>query len=222
MITKLPNWIEYGAFLLAAIAGFVNSVGLLGLDHVALSHVSGTTSLFGVAIFEGAMTDAGLLAALLCAFFLGSVISGLVVRDTALRLDRRYDTALMVEALLILVAYGLLSAGSPFGHLAAAMACGVQNALATTYSGAVVRTTHLTGIFTDLGIMVGSFLRGETFGKRKAILFLLIIGGFVAGGAAGAWLFGLFGFGALLAPALMCAALALAFRVYRAAQLTGR
>ncbi|WP_156312572.1 DUF1275 family protein [Marinagarivorans algicola] len=59
----------------------------------------------------------------------------------------------------------------------ASSACGLQNALITIYSGAVIRTTHTTGIFTDLGIMLGSKLRGEPFDKRKALLFLVIICG---------------------------------------------
>ena len=66
----------------------------------------------------------------------------------------------------------LLSSGSFYGLLLASAACGLQNALATTYSGAIVRTTHVTGIFTDLGIMLGAIFRGQTLDYRKAKLFL--------------------------------------------------
>ncbi len=90
----------------------------------------------------------------------------------------------------------------------------MQNALATAYSGAVVRTTHLTGIFTDLGILMGSVLRGKEFDKRKGILFTLIIIGFVIGGMCGSILFGLMKFNALLVPGVMCLVLALAYRLY--------
>jgi uncharacterized membrane protein YoaK (UPF0700 family) len=41
------------------------------------------------------------------------------------------------------------------------MACGLQNAMATGYSGAVIRTTHVTGIVTALGIAVGLAARRE-------------------------------------------------------------
>lgn len=50
MITKLPRWVEYGAFLLALLAGTVNAIGLLGFQHQAVSHISGTVTLLGTSI----------------------------------------------------------------------------------------------------------------------------------------------------------------------------
>lgn len=47
MISKLPRWVEYGALLLAGLAGSVNAIGLLGFQHQAISHISGTMSLLG-------------------------------------------------------------------------------------------------------------------------------------------------------------------------------
>ncbi len=70
-----------------------------------------------------------------------------------------------------MVAFYFLSRGVAIGQLAASAACGLQNAMATTYSGAIVRSTHLTGIFTDLGLMLGGKLRGNPVDKRKLMLF---------------------------------------------------
>ncbi|MDY6889953.1 MAG: DUF1275 domain-containing protein, partial [Pseudomonadota bacterium] len=47
MLTKLPKWVEYGAFTLAFIAGIVNAIGLLGFEHQAISHLSGSVTLLG-------------------------------------------------------------------------------------------------------------------------------------------------------------------------------
>ncbi|HAI90280.1 MAG TPA: DUF1275 domain-containing protein, partial [Alcanivorax sp.] len=47
MLTRLPRWVEVGAFLLAFLAGSVNAVGLLGFSHQSVSHLTGTTSLLG-------------------------------------------------------------------------------------------------------------------------------------------------------------------------------
>uniref|UniRef100_UPI002E245368 YoaK family protein n=1 Tax=Marinobacter sp. OP 3.4 TaxID=3076501 RepID=UPI002E245368 len=113
-------------------------------------------------------------------------------------------------------AFYLLSGGSFYGMFAASAACGLQNAMATQYSGAVVRTTHLTGIFTDLGIMLGAFLRGEGFDRRKALLFLIIISGFIAGGTLGAVLFEALRFKSLLVPGTVCLVLAGCYRLYSA------
>ena len=79
---------------------------------------------------------------------------------SALRLGRRYGVALSVESLMLFAAIPLFRHQHLAGPLLAAMACGLQNAMATTYSGAVVRTAHLSGMFTDLGIMLGHWLFG--------------------------------------------------------------
>ncbi|WP_108484790.1 YoaK family protein [Oceaniglobus ichthyenteri] len=218
MITKLPRWIEFGAFLLAFIAGLVNVIGFLGFDRLAISHVSGTATLLGAALYDPSLSSTSHLAGVLVSFLLGAAISGFLLRGSALTVSHHYDTALMTEAALFFIAYLLLAKGSIFGYFAAATACGVQNALATSYSGAIVRTTHLTGIFTDLGIMIGMMVRGQTFDRRKAVLFLLIISGFLIGGIGGAFLFQSVAFKALLVPAVLCVALAFSFRRYRKRQ----
>ena len=214
MISRLPKWIEYGAFVLAFVAGGINAIGLLGFEHQSVSHLSGTATLLGTSILDASFETSLHLGGVLSAFFIGAAFSGFLLHSATLKLGRHYDTALIMESALIFTALYLLSKGSFYGHFAASAACGIQNALATTYSGAVIRTTHLTGIFTDLGIMLGSVLRGETFDKRKAMLFMLIIIGFILGGTFGAYLFGLFNFKALVAPGCICLVLAACYRLY--------
>lgn len=214
MLSHLPKWIEYSAFILALIAGYINAVGLISFEHQAVSHVSGTATLFGTSVLAGDWRSGVHLGGVLFAFFLGASVSGFLLNSESLKLGRHYDTALTLEAMLILLAFYLLTHDSYYGHFAASAACGLQNALATRYSGAVVRTTHLTGIFTDLGMMLGAVLRGEVFDRRKAILFLIIITGFISGGVLGALLFNTLQFKALLVPGGTCLLLAVMYRVY--------
>lgn len=214
MISKLPKWVEIGAFILALVAGCVNAVGLLSFEHQAVSHLSGTATLLGADLMHGNSLGALHLLGVLLSFLVGSGIAGFLLHSSALKLGRHYDTALLIEAGLLLGALWLLFNGSGYGHFLASAACGLQNALATTYSGAIVRTTHVTGIFTDLGIMFGRFFRGEELDKRKAKLFGLIIFGFILGGLSGAWLFAKFSFSALYVPSIICILLALTYRVY--------
>ncbi|MDG3087972.1 YoaK family protein [Vibrio hannami] len=214
MISKLPKWVEYGAFILAFIAGNINVIGLLGFEHQAVSHISGTVTLVGSSLFESSYTHTFHLLGVLLAFYLGASVPGYLVHGTTLKLGKHYDTVLFAEAILIFVAFYLLSSGSQLGHFAASAACGMQNGLATTYSGAIVRTTHLTGIFTDLGLMLGARLRGNKFDKRKAILFLFIICGFVSGSVLGAFLYKTLQFKALLVPAIFCLVIATIYRTY--------
>jgi len=213
VISQLPRWIEYGAFTLAFLAGSVNAVGLLGFQHQAVSHLSGTATLLGAELLnhQGFTLH---LAGVILSFLLGAVISGFLISSPSLKLGRHYGSLLFIEGVFLIIAIYFLNQGSFLGHYFASLACGLQNALATRYSDAVVRTTHVTGIFTDLGIMLGAALRGEKFDKRKAILFLLIITGFISGGTFGASLYNKYHFMALAAPALICFALAAFYPLY--------
>lgn len=216
VITKLPRWVEYGSFILAMVAGLINSVGLLGFKHQSISHLSGTATLLGTGIVNSSVNDGVHLVFILLSFVVGAAISGYFVRGGALQLGRNYSGLLYLEALFLFSAVYFLTKGSINGHYLASAACGLQNALATTYSGAVVRTTHLTGIFTDLGIMLGAQIRGEEFDRRKALLFILIITGFIFGAAVGAYLFNTLSFQALFVPASICLLLALSYSAYKA------
>lgn len=213
MISKLPRWVESGAFLLALLAGTVNAVGLLGFSHQAVSHISGTVTLLGTSLASLDQQAIHLLFILL-SFLLGSIISGVFIESTALKLGRRYGVALCLESILLLIAFWLLKHDNQMGQYFASAACGLQNAMLTTFSGAIVRTTHMTGIITDLGLMIGAKLRGQQFDYRKAKLFIFIFIGFLSGGLVGAHLYSLFQIGALLCPVLLSALLAVTYWVF--------
>lgn len=212
---QLPRWVWIGAITLACIAGMVNVIGYLGFEHVAVSHATGNTSLLGAALSMNDWRAVGHLWGMLIAFSLGAAISGMIIQDSTLNLGRRYGVALTLEALLLLAAIPLLKHQHVFGAMLMAMACGLQNALATTYSGAVVRTTHLTGMFTDLGIGLGHALRGMPLPMRRLTLSGLIISGFLGGSIVGAWLFRQYDYYALLAPAGLTGSAGIGYVAYR-------
>jgi len=214
LLKRLPRWIEYGAFILAFSAGCINAIGLSGLSHQAISHLSGTATLVGSAIVNTNVTLMLHFVLILLSFLVGAALSGLLLSGRSIKSGRPYDSLLVIEAILLILAMVLMHKGSLYGHFLASCACGIQNALATTYSGAVVRTTHVTGIFTDLGLMLGAKLRGEPLDNRKAILFVLIILGFILGGVLGTFLFSHYAFLALSAPVMICLILALSYRIY--------
>jgi uncharacterized membrane protein YoaK (UPF0700 family) len=214
VITKLPRWVEYGAFILALVAGLINSIGLLGFKHQSISHLSGTASQLGTGIINADLLEILHLIFILLSFVIGAAISGFYLRSGAIKLGRNYSGLLCVEAVFLFCSMYFLLDDSLYGHYLASAACGLQNALVTTYSGAVIRTTHVTGIFTDLGIMLGAKLRGDPFDRRKALLFILIILGFVTGGSIGAYLFNFLTFFALAIPAGICLLLALSYSIY--------
>jgi len=215
MAERLAPWVWVGAGALAAVAGIVNVVGFLGFQHQAITHLTGNTSLLGAALAAGDLRGAGALLAAIAAFVAGAALSGLIVQDSTLRLGRRYGIVLALEAALLCAAVPLFEQGRFAGIVCAAIACGLQNAMATTYSGAVVRTSHLSGMFTDLGIMLGHAARRMPVQKRRLWLCVLVIACFFAGGVGGAWLFAAIGYAALYVPAALTGGTGIAYVAYR-------
>ncbi len=220
MISKLPRWVWSGAWALAFIAGIVNVVGLLGFEHQAITHLTGTTSMLGAALAAGEGAAVLHLAAILGAFISGTVLSGFLIQDSTLKLDRRYGVALFLESLLLCAAVAFLNRRSDVGLYLASGACGLQNAMVSTYSGAVVRTTHISGMFTDLGIFLGHALRGLPVDPLRVRLCWVIISAFFSGGVAGALLFPHLGHATLLIPAALTGLTALAYVLYRTRRRT--
>jgi uncharacterized membrane protein YoaK (UPF0700 family) len=202
MLTKpIPFWVGAGAMALAALAGCINAVGFLGAHHQALSHLSGTVTNFGADMARGEWPLAAHAGLVLVFFFLGCVASGMIIRHSTLRAGRRYGVALCVESALLFGAHYFLRHDAFSGDYLAAMACGLQNAMATSYSGAVVRTTHMTGIVTDLGIAIGLTARGERADWRRMRLYLVLLAGFFCGGILGSLSYVRIGYDTLLYPA---------------------
>jgi uncharacterized membrane protein YoaK (UPF0700 family) len=214
MIDKLPKWVEAGGFFLALNAGFINAIGLLGFRHQAVSHLTGTSTFLSLEIYNGNSAEAIHLLLVITSFVIGAAFSGLVIGNTALQLGRRYSLALMIESLLLLAAFYFLNGGSNLGQLLASAACGLQNAMTSTYSGAVVRTTHVSGLFTDLGVALGLRLRGQRADRRRIILYLTLIAGFIAGGVVGSLCFAHYRFAAMLVPCLLAAAISISYFIY--------
>ncbi len=198
-----PRWITAGGFTLACGAGCVNAVGFLGAHHQALSHISGTVTTLGIEVAQADWRLAQNAFLVLGCFFLGCVISGLITRRSTLQLGRRYGIALMCEAGLLFAAVLEYRRGAFAGDYLAAMACGLQNAMVSSYSGAVIRTTHVTGIVTDLGLAVGMAVRRESIDWRRMRLYLVLLAGFLGGGLIGAFLYGRHGYDTLLFPAAL-------------------
>lgn len=215
VISKLPQWVWAGGWILSFIAGVVNVVGILGFGHEGITHLTGNTSRLADALARWSGPDALHITALIGAFVIGTVVSGFVIQDSALQMDRRYSVALLLESALLFVAVPLLKHRSPFGSYAAACAIGIQNAMASTYSGAVIRTTHVSGMFTDLGISLGHAVRGLPVNKKRVWLSFVVISGFLAGGVAGAVAFRFFDYAALLFPASLTALAAIVYAAYR-------
>ncbi|MGV3772356.1 MAG: YoaK family protein [Verrucomicrobiales bacterium] len=205
-------------------AGIVNAIGFLGFQHQGVSHLTGTTTLFGMAIAghnSGALIH---LAGIAFFFLMGATLSGFVIQDSALRLGRRYGAALLIESVLLAISAPLLTDEQVLGDYLISAACGLQNAMVSTYSGASLRTTHLTGAFTDLGIFLGHAIRRALrlemkeqalpLEWRRLRLLVALILSFALGGSAGAWMFPVYRYHTLYIPAALTGAVGTLYGIY--------
>jgi uncharacterized membrane protein YoaK (UPF0700 family) len=214
VLRQLPRWAWIGGGVLAFIAGMVNAAGYMGFRHQSITNLTGSSSLLGVALGTGDGGEAWHWALSIGAFVIGAVLSGLIVQQRTLKLGRHYGVALVLESLLLFAAVPLLDAGNSIGLYLAAMGAGLQNGMASTYSGMVFRTTHVSGMFTDLGIYIGQRLRGLEVDTLRVRVCVLVIGSFMLGSAAGAVLFGVLQERTLLIPAALTGLCGVAYSLY--------
>jgi uncharacterized membrane protein YoaK (UPF0700 family) len=189
-----------GAAAMAAVAGYVNSV-VLGFFHTPVSHMTGAVSRTGVDLAEHRGEVAANLM-IIGGFLLGAVVAGLLVGAKKLTPNRRFGIALVLEGALLGLATFLLLHEHRLGLPAAALACGLQNAIGSSYCGLQIRTTHITGMVTDLGTMIGHWIRHRWVDRRKFLFFLGVFLAFGMGGYAGAVADGKYGPIALTLPAV--------------------
>ncbi|OEZ02431.1 MULTISPECIES: YoaK family protein [Stenotrophomonas] len=199
----VPRIVWVGTGLLAFAAGVVNAVGYLGYEHQAFSHMTGTVSLQSIALEGSNWGAAQQLLAVVAGFVAGSFGAGMLLRDRSL--SAAYVALLAAEAALFAVAAALLAGGNASGACLAAAGCGMQNAMTSFYSGSAIRTTHLTGFFTDFGLVLGQVCRGNPAPRRRLGMWGLVLLGFSTGGMVAAIAFHHLGFLTLLLPSATAA-----------------
>ncbi|MDN3658619.1 YoaK family protein [Ferruginibacter paludis] len=187
------------AVVLSLTAGLVNGEGLLGFS-VLTTNVTGHAALFAENISIKSWATSWVIATWMLLFLGGAFISGLII--DVIGKNQRYSNLIPLTCeFLILITTGFL--GNHFTNNLAVrqffagsllFAMGMQNALVTMISKSVVRTTHLTGTFTDLGIELAQLIFSRTENKpelkSRIGLKLSIITSFIFGALLGAYAFG--------------------------------
>ena len=193
---------------LAGVAGYANSAGYVLIGTFS-SHVTGNVGRMANDVSLGDPLAALSALALVVSFFAGAFLVSVLVESRWLgHMSRGYAVALATEAAL-LGAFTFLTSTTLASHprlldAQAALLCaamGMQNGLVTRLSGAVVRTTHLTGVVTDLGIEAARWFRywrksvslvlGKNDAERpasaKSLLLLTVASSFTVGAFGGAF-----------------------------------
>ncbi|MTW13382.1 DUF1275 domain-containing protein [Pseudoduganella eburnea] len=209
---------------LAFVAGAANAGGFLAVKQYT-SHMTGILSSAADSLALGAFDTAVDCAGALLAFLAGAASCAVMVNFARRRqLHSEFALPLLVEAVLLL-AFGVMGTRLqaidvivlPATVMLLCFMMGLQNAVITKLSNAEIRTTHMTGIVTDLGIEAGKALYWNRDGQavprvaadwKRVRILASLVSSFFIGAVAGAFGFKAVGFGAVLP--LACVLLAMA------------
>lgn len=194
-------------FMLSFSGGCINAGGFLATGRF-VSHVTGFATLFGVDLTNKAFDAAIGILSVPVFFLLGAFLAGLLI-DRPIYQSRKphFDWVMGLSAACLVAAAsgGKLLQFGQFGgtglkenYLLLVLLClasGLQNGAITSSSGSSVRTTHLTGLTTDLGLGLARSIslntKTDRFNKEARANYLRIgsIISFIVGSAFGAWVF---------------------------------
>ncbi len=213
------------AALLSSIAGALNAVGFL-IAGSFTANMTGNIAAFSDHLANGAIPIAFSFLGLVVAFICGASMAALAIQaGEKKRIRAIYALAIAAEAIILLLVGAILVMSSPAEHeiflvIALSFVMGLQNAVTTMISRARVRTTHVSGMATDIGIELAALVGNETSRRTAAPqlwLHSLTLVCFTFGGFCGALLFQIIGswLFILAAALLLLIAVPEAFRAHR-------
>ncbi|RZI44769.1 DUF1275 domain-containing protein [Herbaspirillum sp. HC18] len=205
---------------LAFVSGSLNAGGFLAIGQYT-SHMTGMLSSAADNLVLGRLHLLATAFLSILSFALGAASTAVMVNYARRNTDSNVYTApLLIEAALLLV-FGVMGATlqmHQFIHLSltAMILCyvmGLQNALVTKISNAEIRTTHVTGLFTDIGIELGKLFywnrQADTAkdfyvaaNRAKLRVHLSLVTSFFLGGVLGAFGFKFVGYSATIPLAI--------------------
>ncbi|TXD48278.1 YoaK family protein [Polaribacter sp. IC073] len=190
------------ATVLSFVAGIVNVTGFLSFNQLT-TNVTGHFALFisDVANFE--FWKGTIYFLYIFSFLFGSFLSSILIE--AFRAKKKLNVFVLPTIIesLILIVIALISNVTKIKYpdlivCLLLFAMGLQNSYVTKISNTIVRTTHLTGLFTDLGIELSQLFFPKTHPKRDKIkatikLRIYIICFFFLGGITGGYFYSVLG-----------------------------
>lgn len=182
------------ASLLSFVAGIVNVAGFLAVQRLT-TNVTGHFAFFVDEVFKLNFWQGFIYFLYIFFFFLGSFFSSLLIEIIAKKKeDYIYVIPAVIESVILIIVaiFGqwLIAKNPNLLAFSLLFAMGMQNSLVTKISNATVRTTHLTGLFTDLGIELSQLLFYKKPEEKKQLLSSIklrttIISFFFIGGISG-------------------------------------
>lgn len=193
MVTRIQpqtRWVITGGCALAFLGASINAYYLIRLG-TSVSHLTGDLSKVAMNAADGhrhvTREALNLIVAAAC-FVLGAAAAGFFIHHPDIEFSRPYGRAVTAIGVCLLGAHFSFEAMPILSISLAGFACGFQNALATRYRGMILRTTHITGLLTDLGTNLGMRLKGYDIARWKLLVPACLVTSFFAGAVFGSTL----------------------------------
>ena len=190
------------ATLLSFVAGIVNVTGVLSIQTLT-TNVTGHFAYFAEEIMKRDYAAAITFFVFTIFFLLGAFTSNFLAELISRKHPNLSHVIPISLEMIVLISVGIFGAQSSLSStegkwIAFSMlfAMGIQNSLVTKISQSTVRTTHLTGLFTDLGIELSQLFFYKKPNEKKKLktsiyLRLSIITFFFIGCISGGFLYNL-------------------------------
>jgi uncharacterized membrane protein YoaK (UPF0700 family) len=179
------------AIVMCFLSGWINGTAVV-VYGVTVTHVTGSWTFIGVDISGDNVRPNKPIVEIVFFFAIGALISGLVTGEKRFSQKNRYGILLILESIFIFMGVVIWEeTENDWAFPMFALGAGMQNALVTAYSGLIVRTTHLTGTWTDIPMIIGIALHHRIVGKKKSdkewklFVYFPEVFSFVFGAAAG-------------------------------------
>lgn len=198
----------------ALVAGMTNVAGALACFSFT-ANITGHAATFAKHVASNNWFELGIVLFWLFMFFAGAFIANFLIKTFEYKgAYKAHALPLIIEIFLMIfiAVYGISNSDETELYtetLAASLlfAMGLQNSTVSTITGGSVKTSHLTGLFTDFGSEVSEWLhpkieRTQVL-KNKLRLRVAILFNYILGGIAGGVLFAQFSFYAFFAVAII-------------------
>ena len=169
------------ATLLSFVAGIVNVTGVLSIKTLT-TNVTGHFAYFAEEVMRHHYSAAITFFIFTIFFLIGSFVSNFLAEFISKKHPNLSHVIPITLEIIVLIGVGIFGGQSELSSfegkwIAFSMlfAMGIQNSLVTKISQSTVRTTHLTGLFTDLGIELSQlffYKKPEETKKLKTSIYL--------------------------------------------------
>jgi uncharacterized membrane protein YoaK (UPF0700 family) len=189
----------------AAVAGITNVVGMLTFLSFT-TNITGHVANLSKHIVEQNFSEVLIFLLWLFMFFAGAFLSSFIVRSLE---DKSYYRAHSIPVIIEII---IMLFVAVYGHhfyqetqtereiviATILFSMGMQNSLVSTISGGLIKSSHLTGLFTDLGGDVAEWLHPNAekteVVRNKIYIRFTILGFYLLGGIIGGYFFNLYEF----------------------------